>query len=130
VGVEYWDMARILISEPHEDVRKLLLRMVAELGHEGLVMDVPTPERFLRSDLFLVEPAAPIGAVLAKAAHLIRPDLPIVFVSVEPTPELDVEPSAHVMKPFTLTQLGDAIDRALRAGWNGHSRRLGDSCTS
>jgi hypothetical protein len=117
-------MARILISEPHEDVRNLLCRMVTDLGHEALVMDVPTPERFLQADLFLVEPAAPIGAVLAKAAHLIRPGLPIVFVSVEPPPELDIEPAGHVMKPFTATQLSDAIDRALRVSWNGHTRRF------
>ena len=117
-------MARILISEPHEDVRNLLCRMVTDLGHEALVMDVPTPERFLQADLFLVEPAAPIGAVLAKAAHLIRPGLPIVFVSVEPPPELDLEPAGHVMKPFTASQLGDVIDRALRVGWNGHARRF------
>jgi two-component SAPR family response regulator len=117
-------MARILISEPHEDVRKLLVRMVTDLGHEPLVMDVPTPERFLRADLFLVEPAAPVGAVLAKAAHLIRPEMPIVFVSVEPPPELDVEPVGHVMKPFTSVQLRDAIDRALGRGWSGHARRI------
>lgn len=87
-------------------------------------MDVPTPERFMRADAFLVEPAAPIGAVLAKAAHLIRPELPIVFVSVEPPPELDVQPAGHVMKPFTAVQLRDAIDRALGGGWNGHARRF------
>jgi hypothetical protein len=98
--------------------------MVTDLGHEALVMDMPTPERFLTADMFLVEPAAPIGAVLAKAAHLIRPGLPIVFVSVEPPPELDIEPAGHVMKPFTSTQLSDAIDRALRASRNGHTRRF------
>ncbi|HEY8304737.1 MAG TPA: hypothetical protein VIG42_09145 [Solirubrobacteraceae bacterium] len=106
-------MARILISEPHEDVRRLLARMVIDLGHEALVLEVPAPEWFLSADVFLVEPAAPVGAVLAKAAQLIRPDLPIVFVSVEPPPQLDVESAAYVMKPFTAIQLGDAINRAL-----------------
>ncbi len=87
--------------------------MVLQLGHEPVVLDAPTPEQFLGADLFLVEPAAPIGAVLAKAANLIRPDMPVVFVSVEAPPELDVEPAAHVMKPFTSEQLREAIDRAL-----------------
>lgn len=106
-------MARIVISEPHSDVRTLIARMVLQLGHEPIVLDAPTPEQFLGADLFLVEPAAPIGAILAKAADLIRPDMPIVYVSVEPPPELDIEPAAHVMKPFTSEQLRDAIDRAL-----------------
>jgi CheY-like chemotaxis protein len=110
-------MAQILINEPHDDVRRLIVRMVSDLGHEPLVLDVPTPERFLHADVLLVEPAAPLGAVLAKAAQLIRPDLPIVFLSVEPPPELDLEPVAHLMKPFTATQLGDALDRALSARW-------------
>jgi len=106
-------MARIVISEPHTDVRTLIARMVLQLGHEPILLDAPTPEQFLGADLFLVEPAAPIGAILAKAAKLIRPEMPIVFVSVEPPPELDVEPVAHIMKPFTTAQLREAIDCAL-----------------
>lgn len=112
-------MARILISEPHEDVRKLLARMVAGLGHEVLVMDVPMRDRFMYGDLLMVEPVDAIGAVLAKAAHIIRPGLPIVFVSVESPPDLDIEPAGYVMKPFTVVQLRDAIDRALGVAWNG-----------
>lgn len=87
--------------------------MVLQLGHEPIVLNTPMPEQFIGADLFLVEPSDPIGAVLVKAADLIRPDMPIVFVSVEPPPELDVEPAAHVMKPFTSEQLREAIDRAL-----------------
>jgi hypothetical protein len=118
-------MARILISESHADVRMLLARMVTHLGHEALVLDAPTPERFMHADVFLVEPADPIGAVLAKAAQIIRPALPIVFVSVEPPPNLDIEPAAHVMKPFTIVQLRDSIDRALVVARNGFARRIG-----
>jgi hypothetical protein len=114
-------MARILINETHPDVRDLLVRMVLQLGHEPLVLDIPTPERFLDAEVFLVEPAAPIGAVLAKAAELIAPSLPIVFVTVGAPAELDIDPAAQVIKPFTATQLGDAIDRAL----NRHRR---DGC--
>ncbi len=109
-------MARIIISEPHADVRALVARMVLQLGHEPIVLRTPMPEQFLGADLFLVEPADPIGAVLVKAASLIAPEMPIVFVSVEAPPELDVEPAAHVMKPFTGEQLRGAIDRALALG--------------
>ena len=106
-------MARILISEPHADVRMLLARMVFHLGHEALILDVPTPERFMHSEVFLVETADPIGAVLAKAANIIRPELPIVFLSAESPPDLDLEPVAYLMKPFTVSQLGGAVERAL-----------------
>jgi hypothetical protein len=106
-------MARILISEPHEQVRLLLARMVTRLGHEPVIAIAPSPECFQHVELFIVEPAAPIGAVLAKAARLIDPTLPIVCASVAGPPEIDVKFAAALVKPFTLEQLGDAIGPAL-----------------
>ncbi|MGH2880286.1 MAG: hypothetical protein ACRDK4_11860 [Solirubrobacteraceae bacterium] len=121
-------MAKILISEPHPDVRRLLARMVLQLGHEPFLLDAPTPEAFLGADVFLVEPAAPIGAVLAKAAELIAPALPIVFVTVGAPSELDIDPVCQVVKPFRATQLGDAIDRALNRRRRGGCSQAPQAC--
>ncbi len=116
-------MARILISEPHEDVRRLLERMVARLGHEPVAVGGPTPHQLTSADVFgadvfIVEPAAPIGAALARAARLIDPLLPLICASVAAPPpeltELGIVFAAALLKPFTLEQLGEAIDRALR----------------
>jgi len=122
-------MARILISEPHEDVRRLLERMVARLGHEPVAVGAPTTQQLTSADadVFIVEPAAPIGAVLARAARLIDPSLPLICASVAaPPPELadlGIVFAAALLKPFTLEQLGEAIDMALRAQ-SAYARRM------
>jgi DNA-binding NtrC family response regulator len=112
-------MARILISESHDDVRRLLERMVLRLGHEPVAVRAPTPQQLTSADVFLVEPAAPIGAVLAQAAHLIDPTLPLICASVTAPPpelaELGISFTATLVKPFTLDQLAAAIERALCA---------------
>jgi DNA-binding NtrC family response regulator len=111
-------MARILISESHEDVRRLLERMVTRLGHEPVAVMAPTPQQLTSADVFVLEPAAPIGAVLAQAAHLIDSSLPLICASVTaPAPELaelGIAFTATLVKPFTLEQLGAAIELALR----------------
>jgi len=111
-------MARILISEPHDDVRRLLERMVTRLGHQPVAVRAPTPQQLTGADVFIVEPAAPIGAVLAQAAHLIDPTLPLLCVSVTAPPpelaELGIAFGAVLIKPFSPAQLEAAIVRALR----------------
>ena len=129
-------MARILITEPHDDVRRLLQRMVTRLGHEPIATRAPSSEHFTSADVLLVEPAAPVGMVLAQAAHIIDPSLPLICVSVtSPRPELaelGIVFAACLVKPFNLPQLRAAIDAALRArrthggdGRNGTDRRNG-----
>jgi CheY-like chemotaxis protein len=112
-------MARILISEPHEDVRRLLERIVARLGHEPIAVTMPTPEQLTSADVLVVEPAAPIGAVLAQAARLANPSLPLICASVAAVApelaELGVEFAATLVKPFTADELRAAIDEVLLA---------------
>lgn len=112
-------MAQILISESHDDVRRLLERMVARLGHEPVCVRVPAPTQLQSADVLVVEPAAPTGAVLAQAACIVNPALPLICASVTGPPpeltELGVEFAASLVKPFTSEQLGAAIDRALCA---------------
>lgn len=111
-------MARILISESHDDVRRLLERMVIRLGHEPIATRSPSPQQLTGADVFVIEPADPIGAVLAQAAHLIDPALPLICASVTAPPpelaELGISFMATLIKPFSLQQLGSAIERALR----------------
>lgn len=109
-------MARILISESHPEVRKLLIRMVSTLGHEPVCAHAPRPGFLDGVDVVLVEPATPSGAVLAYATQLIDPEMPIVCVTVAPDPEINVAFAAILVKPFTLLGLGCAIQLALGRG--------------
>jgi CheY-like chemotaxis protein len=110
-------MARILISESHDDMRRLLERMVRTLGHDPLAPMVPAPEQLTGADVFVIEPAAPVGAVLAQAATIAVPSLPLVCASVSlPSPalvQLGVVFTACLVKPFTIEELGAAIEEAL-----------------
>jgi DNA-binding NtrC family response regulator len=112
-------MARILISESHDDVRRLLERMVVRLGHEPVAVRAPTPQQLTSADVFVLEPADPVGAVLAQAAHLIDHTLPLICASVTAPPpelaELGISFTATLVKPFSLERLGAAIELALRA---------------
>jgi hypothetical protein len=97
----------------------MLKRMVTRLGHEPVFVRVPTPEQLVSADVLMVEPAAPTGAVLAQAACIVNPRLPLICASVTGPPpeltELGVEFAASLVKPFTAEQLNAAIEEALRA---------------
>jgi DNA-binding response OmpR family regulator len=108
-------MARILISEPHPDLRVLLEAVVRRAGHE------PVGHGELTSDdapsVMILEPASADG--LAAAAGLRRrlEDLPIILTSIlPPNPETRaLDPVAHLLKPFRLGELEAAISAALAA---------------
>jgi CheY-like chemotaxis protein len=123
-------MARILISESHEDVQRLLVRMLRRLGHEPIVVTVPAPEQLLSADVLVVEPAAPIGVVLAQAAGLVNASLPMICASVAAPPaelaELGVVFVTSLVKPFTAKQLDVAIGRCLGIGRAGDADRAQD----
>jgi hypothetical protein len=112
-------MAQILISEPHDDGRRLLERMVTRLGHDPVFVRVPAPEQMQSADVFVVEPAVPTGSVLTRTACIVNPALPLICASVTGPPpeltELGVEFAAALVKPFTTEQLGAAINQALSA---------------
>jgi hypothetical protein len=113
-------MARILISESHGEVRRLVERMVTRLGHEPIVLRVTAPQQLMYADVLVVEPATPVGAVHAQAMCMVNPSLPIICASITAPPpelaELGVVFAASLVKPFTLEQLGGAIEEALLAG--------------
>jgi DNA-binding NtrC family response regulator len=107
-------MARVLISESHVKVSRLLQRMVRELGHEARVADAtPTAEDLAGTGLLIVEPADPRCALLAKTVQTLDPGLPILCVSVLDSSQVDMAFCAFLSKPFTFEQLAAAIEQAL-----------------
>jgi CheY-like chemotaxis protein len=100
-------MGRILIAEPHADVRSLFEFVVERLGHEPLCVarddGVPLP----RIDALIVEPAAPSALALAQNLRERFPELPIVCASIFPAepPALELGPLAYLEKPFGLSEL-------------------------
>lgn len=108
-------MARILISEPHPDLRILLEAIVRRTGHDpvghGELTEDDTPAAMI------LEPASAAG--VAAAARLRRrfEDLPIICTSIFP-PSADTRalaPVAYLVKPFRLAELEAAIVSALDA---------------
>jgi len=108
-------MARILIHEPHPDVRVLLEAIVRRAGHAPVGYGELTSDD--APELMILEPASADG--LAAAARLRRRlgDLPIICASIEP-PSLEsdaLRPIAYLVKPFRLGDLEAAISAALAA---------------
>jgi len=109
-------MARILICEPDQMVKTVLERVVADLGHDPVATMVPKPWDYTSADVLIIDPAELITVTLARAAQMIEPSLPVICVSgIAPPPDLGVAFTAVLLKPFTIEQLGGAIDAALRA---------------
>jgi DNA-binding response OmpR family regulator len=106
-------VARILISEPHPDLRVLLEAVVRRAGHEpvgqGELVGEDAPAAMI------LEPASAEG--LAAAARLRQrfEDLPIICASIYPPSNESrvLNPVAHLMKPFRLRELEAAIVSAL-----------------
>lgn len=107
-------MAKILLSEADPDVRRLLTLLLERAGHVVAVLigrDAVPPE----ADLMLLEPLSPIGLDHARLARAVRPDLPILCVSVVP-PEgrfLELGPVHYLPKPFAVDELENTIRRTL-----------------
>lgn len=107
-------MTEVLISESHVAVRRLLQRLVRELGHDPRIADAPlTLEELHEAGLLIVEPADPGNARLAESVHAIAPALPILCVSVLDCAQVDIAFSEFLCKPFTFEQFAEAVQRAL-----------------
>jgi DNA-binding response OmpR family regulator len=105
-------MARILIVEPHPEVRDLLVRIVERLGHTGVRLE---DDQFgdAAADAALLEPGDEDALEVARDLH--DRGMPLVCVSIHPrSPEVEaLEPAAYVLKPFALSEIERAIDAAL-----------------
>jgi len=105
-------MARILIVEPHPEVRDLLVRIVERLGHVGVRLEEGELAH-AAADAALLEPSDADGLELGR--ELRARGMPLVCLSIHPkSAETDaLEPAAYLLKPFVLHELEAAIHAAL-----------------
>jgi CheY-like chemotaxis protein len=108
-------MSRILIAEPHADVRSLFEFVVERLGHESLSVVRGDGVDLPPIDAMIVEPAAPAALALARHLRARSPDLPIVCASIFPAEPsaLELGPLAYLEKPFGLSELECVLRLAL-----------------
>jgi DNA-binding response OmpR family regulator len=107
-------VARILIVEPHADIRSLLEHVIRRLGHEAVYADGnggSAPD----VDAAVIEPGDFFGMRLARQVRELG--RPVVFTSIFPAEReaLDLEPAAYFVKPFALQELEGALSAALAA---------------
>ncbi len=105
-------MARILIFEPHDDIRSLLELVVRRLGHEAIVFDGSVDET-PDVDAAIVEPGEGVGMPIAQSLRARH--APVIFTSIFPAaPDVvALEPCAYLVKPFPLYELENALVRAV-----------------
>ncbi len=105
-------MALFLIIEPNEDIRRLYATVVRGLGHEAaFVSDAPVAD----PHVVLVEPAHPESFATALRLQRDNPRLPVVCASVHKPRDMArvLKASTHLLKPFSLVELTDALQLAL-----------------
>jgi CheY-like chemotaxis protein len=104
-------VARILILEPHSDVRDLIVHVVEHVGHEAVLGEDGTDP----VDVMLLEPESPTLRAVAWRVLDRRPQTTVVCVSIGPptTVSTALAPAVHVLKPFSLGELKQALADAL-----------------
>jgi hypothetical protein len=105
------EVAKVLICEPHPEVRELLGRVVVRLGHEPLHDDA----ELAAVDAIVVEPAHAPSVERAQAFRSCDEHTPVVCASIE-LPDAGsrrLAPIAYLVKPFALPDLEAALERAL-----------------
>ena len=106
-------MARILISEPHPDLRVLIEAVVRRTGNEPVgqadLIDDDAPA------VMILEPSSADGLAAAARLRGQLGDLPIICTSIYPPSDESsaLDPVAHLIKPFRLRELETAILAAL-----------------
>jgi CheY-like chemotaxis protein len=113
-GADPVRVARILICEPHADIRALLEFVVLRLGHEAAVAD-GSREQLLEADALVLEPGDGDALALASWAREHLPGLALVCTSIYPSwPDVEaLRPDAYLVKPFPLLRLEHALAAAL-----------------
>jgi DNA-binding response OmpR family regulator len=104
-------VARVLICEPHPEVRELLRRVVVRLGHDPVLDDAALEP----VDAILLEPAHAPSVERAQAFRAVNGETPVVCASIE-LPDAGsrrLGSVAYLVKPFALPELENALTRAL-----------------
>jgi hypothetical protein len=110
-------VARVLICEPHPEVRELLSRVVVRLGHDPVHDDAALGP----VDAIVLEPAHAPSVERAMAFRAVDEETPVVCASID-LPDAGsrrLDPIAYLVKPFALPDLEKALRRALNG--NGKS---------
>jgi hypothetical protein len=104
-------VARVLICEPHPEVRELLRRIVVRLGHEAVLDDDALGD----VDAIVLEPAHTPSIERAQAFRAVAGDVPVICASIDfpngGTKRL--RPVVHLVKPFALPDIEAALTQAL-----------------
>ena len=74
-------MARVLICEPHDDIRALLELVVRRMGHEPETYNGPAVEH-IGVDVAVIEPGE--LSVVRLAKNLRAQNVPVLFTSIYP----------------------------------------------
>ena len=112
-------VARVLICEPHPEVRELLCRIVVRLGHDPVLEDA----KLAPVDAILLEPAHAPSVERAQAFRAANGETPLVCTSIE-LPDAGTRrlgALAYLVKPFALPDLERALTRALAASNGSHA---------
>jgi len=108
---------RILVVEPHAEVRALLGHVVERLGHEPVYPTGRRGEVLPEGDVevLLIEPADPGAVLAAETLRHEHEELPIVCASIYPDSEeaARLRPLAYLVKPFGLAELERALSAAV-----------------
>jgi len=119
-------MAKILLAEDDDSLRKFLAAALERAGHEvahfGQGDEALEAVKSFRFDLLLTDIVMPVmdGIELARVAAQIDPDMKIMFitgfVAVALNPSSDAPKQAQVLsKPFHLKDLVHEVDRMIAA---------------
>ncbi len=106
-------MSRVLIHEPHDDIRVLLELVVTRLGHEPVASrDAAGDESVV--DAAVIEPTDAEGLRIAQALR--AENVPVLFTSIYPASDalLELGPCAYLVKPFPIYALERSLESALR----------------
>lgn len=107
-------VARVLICEPHPDIRSLLAFVVRRIGHEPVVFD-GNREQARGVDAIVIEPGENAALELATWTRSHLPGVPILCTSIFPPwpATAELRPDAYLVKPFPLYELEHALTDAL-----------------
>jgi CheY-like chemotaxis protein len=116
------DVRRVLIVEPDEDVRELLVERCRRLGLEPVVQGLDDRGRLPEVDLIVAEPASQQAQELLEAHRAQQSGTPIVFVSIYPPASgvLKSRAVAYLVLPCSSEEFERALSKALARGRIGH----------
>jgi DNA-binding response OmpR family regulator len=106
-------MASILLLEGDPDVRRLLLIVLADLGHAATAFETNADDQ-RGADLLILDPVSPSHLELARREREQNPGLPVICTSfVRERAFPGTGPVVHLEKPFVADDLRAAIEAAL-----------------